>query len=730
MSFQMIDTKLQAYRLIHDPTCLLSLLYSKYLDIEEDFGLLFANQILYNRPTHLNVCFKEQKTFQEKSEYLRRYYKKIESSSRIIKLNEYYKNYQSFFCKAVFSDFIIGNILKNYQDTKAENFYKNNYEDSSLNKEAKEKSQNLHSSQSLSSLDNITYNETIFDKKNKQIIENEDKNISITLTLDSLRKKEKDNLEEKNLISTSGLDESFIECLKNIVYYRDKMKEIKKNKKEEKKEDKKEKNNDLKNLCKKVNEKFKQKVNNKDKIILEKSNKENNTSKNLFSFLNIGNTINSPSNEDLKYISKRNKKSANNTNLFLSPQKNIQFYNTNITSRLSQFKKQIPINIKYLNRNKSYHYNNSKKNNRIIVSNFNPNSKNNTCYFLNNKGNEYNLNKEKSNTTKKLIKNTNDKTDVKNNKSTKQSNQKYNQFLFSNINNRNNINLKNNTFELINNGNKTKAPTQNILFNHYKKMVQSPRLNRNEMLNQRLGSKYCLFKGNLSHELSNDTNGQNNKRQLNSKIFLSSNSIDNNKIHISSLSPKSISSNLNINNETKRNVGINKINSNTCIQNNINIINKIKIHSKNNKSNSNYNINFNNLFFYGANTPTNYLDHINNNIINNQNKNSNFNKINTNFYLLNFNNFNNYSVDNDSRNQIKIKLSQNKKEVKTQNNANNKNIKEKKYISFKNSGLKLNKNKMPFFTIYKVGKIKDFSKRKSKEKVKNIKLEINNKKNF
>ena len=160
----------------------------------------------------------------------------------------------------------------------------------------------------------------------------------------------------------------------------------------------------MKNICEKVNEKFKQKINNKDKIILEKSNKESNNSKNLFSFLNIGNSIHSPSNEDLNYISKRNKKASNNNNLFLSPQKNIQFYNTNVTSRLSQFKKQIPINIKYLNRNKSYHYNNNKKNSRIIVSNLNPNSKNNTAYYLNNQGNDYNLNKEKShNMSKKYL---------------------------------------------------------------------------------------------------------------------------------------------------------------------------------------------------------------------------------------------------------------------------------------------------------------------------------------
>ena len=99
MSFQMINTKLEAYLLIHDPTKLLRLLYSKYVDIEEDYGLLISNQIMYNRPTHLNIYYKEQKAFFDKKEYMRRFYSKKESSSRIEKLNEYYKNYQSFSVK-------------------------------------------------------------------------------------------------------------------------------------------------------------------------------------------------------------------------------------------------------------------------------------------------------------------------------------------------------------------------------------------------------------------------------------------------------------------------------------------------------------------------------------------------------------------------------------------------------------------------------------------------------
>ena len=46
MSIFEVDTKKEAFNLVHDPTKLLSLLYSKYGDIEEDFNDLYTNQIL------------------------------------------------------------------------------------------------------------------------------------------------------------------------------------------------------------------------------------------------------------------------------------------------------------------------------------------------------------------------------------------------------------------------------------------------------------------------------------------------------------------------------------------------------------------------------------------------------------------------------------------------------------------------------------------------------------
>ena len=53
-----INTKLEAYKLIHDPAKLLFLLYSKYGDIEDDYNILHIDQLIFNRATHFNHLFK------------------------------------------------------------------------------------------------------------------------------------------------------------------------------------------------------------------------------------------------------------------------------------------------------------------------------------------------------------------------------------------------------------------------------------------------------------------------------------------------------------------------------------------------------------------------------------------------------------------------------------------------------------------------------------------------
>ena len=109
---QNIDTNLEAFKLVYDPTHLLYLLYTKYGDIEEDYNILIVNQLLYNKFTHINSLFKENKFKNNIEEFLKRKYNKKECISRIPKLYEYYKNYYIFFCKPFFLYFFLFNIKK------------------------------------------------------------------------------------------------------------------------------------------------------------------------------------------------------------------------------------------------------------------------------------------------------------------------------------------------------------------------------------------------------------------------------------------------------------------------------------------------------------------------------------------------------------------------------------------------------------------------------------------
>jgi len=727
MTSDKVDTKLEALKLITDPSRLFSLLFSKYGDIQEDFYIEISNQLIFNKLSHFNIYFKELNTFFDKTENIRRFYPKHESDIKIPKLNEYYKNYQTFFCKATLSDIGINNLLKNYQDTKAEIFYYNNYGNSSSNKEENEQSKIIHNSSSLSSLDNITYNRTIFDKKYKNIIENCNKSNSLILTLDSyLNSKNADSgFGKGNLISfyssdsNNEKDKSFVEGLNNLIScYNKKKEKMQKNLKENNED----KNNDINNTSKQMNTKIKNQILNK-KETLDKSNRENNKNQSIIFKPKVPNLLiakakknNNNNNikesndekrsENLNNIEIKDISSKNTKNLMLSPNKK-KFNFTNLTSRFSEFKKLNPINIKRIKRNKSYHLNNNKNNNQFFLNNKLPNSNNNIAFPSNNQIIEFNIKNINNNSTKN---NSNKNTLIA--KSNNSQISRYNQFLKGN--NKLRKNPKNITYELKSKGNKIKnIPNQNIIFYQYKKMIHSPNQRNKIENNHNYKSNFNLFKsGNLSPTL-NPINKHDNKRSINilqrynklfnqtknleqhKKLIISSNSLENN-IHISSLSPKSISSDLKVN-KGRRN-----------IQDNINIINKGKLprgHNKNRmkgKTNNNYNINFTNLFFYGPNTPTNYFDNIKNNIINNQNV--NINKINTNFYMLNFDNLNSSNQYN-SRNKIQVNNINNnslyKIKYKTNNNGTRipnlrKSESQKGYTTYNKRGHNLNEKKIPF----------------------------------
>ena len=220
---EQINTKYEAYRLIHDPTRLISLLYSKYGDIEEDLYFLYANQLIYNLPSKFNCIFKEFKYTNLTHDYLKRLYNFMESINRIPKLSDYYKNYHLFFCRPTLRSYKLSKLMCNYQDKKAEIFYKNNYKETkeiiSVEKEENNRIKN-NSSFSFSSFDNITNNKIIFDKQTKKMLDKSEtdlknNNYYNTLILETSRS---NTLLNNGLISKrTGGSSSFEKCINALV---------------------------------------------------------------------------------------------------------------------------------------------------------------------------------------------------------------------------------------------------------------------------------------------------------------------------------------------------------------------------------------------------------------------------------------------------------------------------------------------------------------------------------
>ena len=265
-----VDTKKKALKLIYDPVCLLRLLYSKYGDIEEDFNCLYINQLLYETSSHYTIIYKEFEFYQNFDEYLKRWYTLRESVNRMPKINDYYKNYHKFFCKPNFNDFSIANIMQNYGDEKAELYYKDNFGVSNSDKD--EDISRKNNSMSLSILDNITNNKTIFNEKNRFLIDKNEKSInySMTMSLNNTTLNSINN-KNKNLASSKRTNDSFDQIVDNIVHYKKK----KKKKDKKNKRNKSNKNYKNENEIKKLNNYQQKKYNSKKGHTKNKSRKTN-----------------------------------------------------------------------------------------------------------------------------------------------------------------------------------------------------------------------------------------------------------------------------------------------------------------------------------------------------------------------------------------------------------------------------------------------------------------------
>ena len=366
--FEYIDTSKKAYKLVYNPTVLLSLLYSKYGDIEEDLNFFYINQLLYNKSSHYKVIFKEFQLTNNYDENLKRFYSKHETKARIPKLIEYYKNYHKFFCKPFFIDIFVCELMHNYEDEKAEIFYKKNFKDSQITSTEKEESD----SDSFSSLDNITDNKLIFTKTAKKII---DQNLDSNCVTISLNANADKSINGGGLISNRTNNNSFEQIVYNLINYKKINKKKNINKKKENKEKDKNKN------YKKINNnvlKFHKDIKNKLYMKSLDKNKFKINAYNIISKTINTNTI-SDTLENITVNVITPKQVISNKKSIFSLLKSIKSPNSNI-------KNNVLINNNYIKCN-----NNHKINQEINQKHINANSKTNTLIpTINNKKN-YNL---------------------------------------------------------------------------------------------------------------------------------------------------------------------------------------------------------------------------------------------------------------------------------------------------------------------------------------------------
>ena len=102
-------------------------LYSKYGRIKVDIGKVNIEKLIKKKKSNYLSKYKDCLIYDSYVEYIVEKYCLRESLDKIGELAKYYKNYLSFFCRPFCTDFHFNNILENYYDNKAENFYNENF---------------------------------------------------------------------------------------------------------------------------------------------------------------------------------------------------------------------------------------------------------------------------------------------------------------------------------------------------------------------------------------------------------------------------------------------------------------------------------------------------------------------------------------------------------------------------------------------------------------------------
>lgn len=91
------------------------------------YNEMILEALIYNKSCHLIATFNEFLIWDFADEFLKREYKLEECIERLPKFADFYKNYLTFFCTPMFSDFKFNNLLQDQNELKAEVYYNQNF---------------------------------------------------------------------------------------------------------------------------------------------------------------------------------------------------------------------------------------------------------------------------------------------------------------------------------------------------------------------------------------------------------------------------------------------------------------------------------------------------------------------------------------------------------------------------------------------------------------------------
>ena len=114
-------------------------LKKKYNSNKETYQIFLIESLIRENKSHFYIKLQDYEIFNNEKEFLSKFYTKINSIEKIKSYSIYYKYYSFYFCKPIFLDFSIRNIMIKNIEIQAKKFFNENKEHKSKDNNSKNK---------------------------------------------------------------------------------------------------------------------------------------------------------------------------------------------------------------------------------------------------------------------------------------------------------------------------------------------------------------------------------------------------------------------------------------------------------------------------------------------------------------------------------------------------------------------------------------------------------------